>query len=141
MSQRIKGQDTSIILIVGGVPKATIADVRNFEITSQMEILKEGYIGETTDRRDDIFRGVKGKMEVHFEDDQILALAKTIIDRAKQRINGSQINVVSTLNFPNGTQKIVTIPQVYFGEIPMTFGSRSDYGTVTLDFEASDIVL
>lgn len=139
MAQRIKGQDVSVILTVNGVPQATLADVRSFEVSSQLEILREGYLGETTDRRDDIFRGVKGKIEFHFETPDIFTLTQTLIQRARQRSPGVKVNVKATLQFPNGTQKLVMVPDVYFGEIPVNFGSRSDYGMATLDFEASDI--
>lgn len=141
--QRIKGQETEVLLIQGGIPVATITDVRSFEMSVQLEILKEGYLGETTDRRDSVYRGVRGKIELHFENQDILALMRSLVDRARRRValGDSQVNIKTTLNFPNGDRPLVLITKAEFGEIPMSFGSRADYGTVSLDFEAEDFTV
>lgn len=137
MAQRIKGQSVEIILVSGGTPLTNITDIRSFEMSFQTEILKEGYLGETTDRRDSIFRGVSARMSLHVENQDILSLFTQIIDKARQRVPGFQINVKVTLAFPNGQRPRVIIPDVEFGELPFNFGSRSDYGEVTLTMEAS----
>jgi hypothetical protein len=138
MSQRIKGQEVEVMLVVDSAPQDTITDVRSFELAFQTEILREGYLGETTDRRDSIFKGVRGRMELHIENADIFKLFTSIIDKARRRTPGTKINVKATLNFPNGERPRVVIPDVEFGELPLNFGSRSDYGAVTLDFEASE---
>lgn len=135
--QRIKGQEVSLMLIVGGEVQSTITDFRHFEVEFQTEIQKEGYLGETTDRRDEIFHGVRGKMELHYENQDVLKLTQAIIDRAQRRQPGLQINLRATLNFPNGQNPKVSIPNIYFGPQPYNFASRSDYGTLALDFEAA----
>ena len=136
--QRIKGQEVQVLLIVGGEPQTTITDIRSFEVTFQTEILKEGYLGETTDRRDEIFRGVAGRMELHFENQDVFKLIQSILDRAQRREPGLKINIKATLQFPNGQNPKVVIPDVYFGELPVNFASRSDYGTLSLTFEAEN---
>lgn len=137
-STRIKGQDVEVRLIVGSELQETITDVRSFEVTVQTEILREGYLGETSDRRDDVYRGIAGRMELHFENDDILTMMRSIIDRARRRTPGTQINIQATLNFPNGDTPVVQIPDVFFGPIPLNFGSRADFGAITLEFEATD---
>lgn len=139
MSQRLKGQETEVILVVNGNPQATITDVRSFEIAAKTEVLEEGYLGETTDRYDEIFKGTRGRIELHIENEDILALFAEIIDRARRRTPGTQINIKTTLNFPNGDRPLVMVNDAFFGELPLNFASRSDYGTVTLDFQASDV--
>lgn len=138
MEQRIKGQEVEIMYVVNGSPKANITDVRSFEFAVQTEVLKEGYLGEKTDRRDEIFRGIRGRTELHYENGEIFDVIKEITDRAKRQKPGTLINVKATLNFPSGERVRALIPDVYFGEIPIGFPGRADYGTVTLDFEASD---
>lgn len=138
MAQRIKGQETEVLLIVDNEPKETITDVRSFEVAVQMELLREGYLGETTDRRDDIFRGTRGRMTLHIENDDIFDMFKQIIDRARRREPGTKINIKTTLNFPNGDRPRLQIEDCFFGEIPLVFGSRSDYGEVTLEFESAN---
>ena len=85
MGQRIKGQEVQVLLIAGGVPVETLTAVKSFEVAFQIDTLTEGYLGETTDRRDAIFKGISGKMELHMEDQTILILARAIIDKARRR--------------------------------------------------------
>lgn len=138
MAQRIKGQEVELLLVVNDVAQTTINTVRSFEFAFQNEILKEGYLGETTDRRDSLFRGVRGRMELHLENADIFTFFKAVVDKSRRRTPGTKINVKATLNFPNGQKVRVMIPDVEFGELPVNFGSRSDYGTTSLDFEASE---
>ncbi len=72
MAQRIKGQDVNLTLTVNGALKKSVTDIKSLELTSQLSILTEGYLGETSNRRDSIFNGVKGKIEFHLEDPAIL---------------------------------------------------------------------
>jgi hypothetical protein len=141
MAQRIKGQEVEMIFVIDGEPVDNTTDIRSMEIAAQMEILREGYLGETTDRRDDIYRGVRGRAELHFENPEVITLFRAIIDRARRREPGTRIAMKATLNFPSGERALITIPQVFFGELPIAFGSRSDYGMVSLDFEAEDFRL
>lgn len=136
--QRIKGQEVEVILVVDGTPQANITDVRSFEIAAKLELKEEGYLGEKTNRYDEIFNGIRGRIELHFENQDVFDLMKSVADRAKRRTPGTQINIKATLNFPNGQRPRVIIPDCFFGEIPINFASRSDYGTVGLEFNAAD---
>lgn len=138
-SPRIKGQEVEVILIANGQVQDTITTVRNFEVAAQLEILSEGYLGQTTDLKDSISKGVRGKMELHIDNNDIFNLMIAIIDKARRRTPGARINIKTTLNFPNGDKTRVVIPDAEFGEIPLNFGSRSDYGAVSLEFEASEV--
>ena len=138
MAQRIKGQEVEAIIVVDGQPQTLITTFRSFDFTFQLEILKEGYLGETTDRRDSIFRGIAGKFELHIENQRIFTLVQTAVDKARRRTPGTVINIKSTLNFPNGQRPRIIIPNVEIGEFPFSFGSRSDYLAVTLNYEAAE---
>ena len=70
------------------VVQDTITDVKSFDMTWLLEIIKQGYLRETTERRDEVYHGVKGKLSFNFENQQILALARSIIDRARTRVPG-----------------------------------------------------
>lgn len=137
MSQRIKGQEVAVILVVNGTPQDTITDVVNFEFTYQFELKKQGYLGETTDRRDEVFMGIAARMELHFENQDIFVLVQAVQDRAQRREPGTQINIKATLNFPNGDRPRVLVPNVFFGNLPIHFPGRTEYGTTTLEMEAS----
>lgn len=136
--QRIKGQEVEVLLIVNGQVQQTITDVRSFEVTPKFDKLEEGYLGETTDRYDEMFKGVRGAMELHFENQDIFNLVQSVLDRARRRTPGTIVNIKATLRFPNGQRPRVIIQDAFFGDMPINFGSRADYGTLKLDFESSN---
>lgn len=138
MAQRIKGQEVEVILVVDGSPQRSITTVRSFELEFQQEIMSEGYLGETTKRRDSIFNGMSGKMDLHLESEAVFDFIKKVIDKARRRTPGTKINVKASLRFPNGDRPRVLISDVEFGAFPLSFGSRSDYGSVSLSFEAAE---
>jgi hypothetical protein len=138
MAQRIKGQEVEVLFIIDGEVQDSLVDVRSFEVAAKLEMKEEGYLGEKTNRYDEIFSGMRGRMELHFESEDVFGVFQSIIDRAKRRTPGTQINIKATLNFPNGERPRVLIPDAFFGEIPINFGSRADYGAISLDFQASD---
>lgn len=139
MSQRIKGQEVELIFVENNAPLTGIADVRSFEMEAQLEILKEGYLGETTDRRDSVYRGFSGRVELHFENRDVIDFARRLIDKARRRVSGARVNMKVTLVFPEGGDRVrVVLKNLEFGAIPIGFGSRADYGTVTLPFEGED---
>jgi hypothetical protein len=139
VAQRIKGQEIELMVIMDGRPLTSITDVRSFEVAAKTDMLEESYLGETTDRYDEIFKGVRGRMDLHFENKDIFNLLIGVIDRARRRTPGTIINIKATLNFPNGDRPMVLINNVVFGELPINFASRSDYGAITLDFQSSNL--
>lgn len=141
MGQRIKGQDVELLLVEDNAPLTTITTVRSFEMTAQLEILKEGYLGETTDRRDSVYRGFSGKMDIHFDSRDVLDFAKRLIDKARNRVPGARVNCKVTLDFPDGDRVRMLLKDLSFGELPVGFGGRADYGTISLAFEGEDFNL
>lgn len=133
---RIKGQETSLIFVVGGEPINELAEVRSFDITGILEIITEGYLGETSDRRDEIFRGTRGSMEIHVSSRKSVELMLQIIDRAARRDPDLVINAKTTLQFPTGDRLRILVPNIFFGEIPLGFASRGDYGTTSFSWES-----
>lgn len=141
MAQRIKGQEVEVIFILNGVAQQTITDVRNFEMSWLTEIIKEGYLNETTDRYDSVFHGIKGKMDLHFENADVFQLIQAVVDKAQRRTPGTKVNVKATLNFPNGQRVRLIVPNVEFGEFPLNFGGRAEYGSITADFNAPQAMI
>ena len=141
MAQRIKGQEAEIRLIVNGVVASTLTDIRSFEVTPKMEKLEEQYLGETTMRYDEIFNGVDFSMDLHLEDAAVFTFMNTVIDRARRRVPGTKINIKARLNFANGQTPIVTLNDCFFDDIPLAFGSRSDYGQITVSGSCTDFTV
>lgn len=132
---RIKGQETSIDIIENNQVLSNLLDIKSLETEDQLEIIREGYLGETTDRRDTVYRGFSGRLEAHIETRAYLDFRQRMVDKARRRTPGSRVNIRTTLNFPGGQRVRVNLKDVSFGPMPMNIGSRAEYVTISLTFE------
>ena len=137
-SYRLRGQEVSVQVVQNGALLADISDVKSFEVEFQLDVMSEGYLGEFTDRRDDMFKGVTGKIEFHIENGAPFDLVNAIVQRAQRRVPGTQFNVQSTVRLANGQRKRIVINDLYFGSVPFNVASRTDYVTYSLSFEAGE---
>jgi hypothetical protein len=137
-SYRLRGQEVSVQVVQNGALLADISDVKSFEVEFQLDVMAEGYLGEFTDRRDDMFKGITGKIEFHIENGAPFDLVNAIVQRAQRRVPGTQFNVQSTVRLANGQRKRIVINDLYFGSVPFNVASRSDYVTYSLSFEAGE---
>ncbi len=138
VTQRIKGQEVEIVALVNGAPQTSLSFARSIEFAFKVDMLQEGYLGETTDRYDAVFRGIRGRVEFHFNGFGPFLLTQQLIDKARRREAGTRVNMKATLRFPSGSRARVLFRDVEFGELPFSFGSRSDYGTFQIEWGASD---
>jgi hypothetical protein len=138
-NQRIKGQEVSIMLTVDGSELKTITEVQNFEVVRELESTEEGYLGETANRYDEFYKGYSGKLDVHTADPAVFDLMQAVQDRAQRRTPGTVINIRATLNYPSGEKRTVMMLDAFFDSIPLNFGSRGDYGSVSLNFKGADV--
>jgi len=137
-SYRLRGQEVSVQIVRDSALITEITDVKSFEVEFQLEIMSEGYIGEFTDRRDDIFKGITGKIEFHIENGAPFDLVNEIVLRAQRRTPGAQFNVQATVRLANGQRKRLVINDLFFGAVPFNVASRTDYVTYSLTFEAGE---
>lgn len=134
--QRIKGQETELTVILNGQPQRALTAIQSFEMTPMLETTSEGYLGETTERKDEIFKGVSGRFEAHMASGDIFRLEQAIIDRATRRTPGTVVNLKTTLRFPNGDRIRILIPDVKIGSPSTRAGSRADYVSKSIEFVA-----
>ena len=140
MAQRIKGQEVTGSFTSPDGPEQGIGDIVSLEAELQMEILREGYLGETVDRRDDIFRGVSGRVEMHLETQDYLSFTQRIQDRAERRSPAAGVfNFTASFAFPNGQRPRVTFENVFFDAMPLRVADRGSYVTVTIAWECERI--
>lgn len=125
-------------MVLNGRVVRAITAIQNFEMTVQLETLSEGYLGETTERKDEIYKGVSGTIEMHLESADIFDLERAVVDRARRRTPGTKINVKTTLRYPNGDRVRVMIPDIFIGSPNLRAGSRQDYVSKRIEFVASD---
>ena len=108
VAPRIKGQEVAILLIQDNAPLVTMRDIISFESEEMLEIVREGYLGETTDRRDMVHRGFSGKLSMHIENRAYLDFRQALVAKAHCRTNGPRLNIKGSLNFPGG-QPVTTL--------------------------------
>ena len=143
MGQRLKGQDTgfSVISDTQGL-ETSLGLVMSAELTPQFDILTQGYLGETSDRRDDIFKGIAGRLEVHMDRRDALLFINAIKERAQRRVPGNtRFQIQGIFNFDDGTRLRFTVDDAFFGEQQFTIGGREEYVTYRIAFEAQDFRL
>lgn len=137
--QRIKGQEVEVQLVVDGAVQDSLTAIQNFSVSREFSTTEEGYLSEKANRYDEYYNGFSGSMDLHFSSPDVFDLMQSIQDRAQRRDPGVQINIKATLNFPSGERRRVLLQDCFFDSIPMNFGSRGDYGSVSLNFKGSDV--
>lgn len=137
-SQRILGQNASVILVQDGAPLTEVSCIKSFSFTFELEMKDEGYLGETTNRKDSVFKGVKLDLEMHSTSSKTFEVIQAMIDKARRRTPGTVINIKASLVWPNGDVVRVTFPDVAFGDFPVNVGSRTDYITFKMDGACSE---
>jgi hypothetical protein len=135
-SQRIKGQETTVIIARDTNIETELTDIQNFNLVFVNEILFQRYLGETSDRTDDVHKHVKGDMEMHLHSQDFLVFLQAAIDRMKRITPDLVFNVSSVLNFPNGQTPTILVPDIKMGEFPMNVPGGTDYIKFKLDFAA-----
>ena len=138
-AQRIKGQEVSMTITVDGTLQTRIDTIHSAEIEFEMDLLEEGYLGETSDRPDSIFKLMRVNIEGHINSQAYFELADAIVKRAQRRAGGAvQIDVIGSFAFPNGDFPSIVVPDVYFEGIPFNIGGRDEFVPFTLSGKASN---
>lgn len=139
MLQRIKGQETIITILVDGELQARIDSIKDSEVSFDLEILEEGYLGETANRFDSIFNGMTVRLTGHMTNRAFVQFVEAVVAKAQRRAGGAvRIDVATTLVFPGGDLVNIGVPDCSFGPAPLTTGGRSEYGEWTLEAKASE---
>lgn len=135
---RLTGQNAEVQITENGQLLDTLTAIVSADFTVKIKLLTQGYLGETTERKDDIFMGVGGKMKLHLENKDWGRLLRSIVNRARRRQTNEQINVSWRMTYPTGEVQKFVIGNVFFSDIPVGFSARDAYVEVDLNFEAED---
>lgn len=135
--QRIKGQETEILVLADGQAQS-FTDIQSFEFSQETETLEEGYLGEKANRYDEIYKGYTFSMEMHNSSPELFNFLQILKDRAQRRTPGTTINIKTTLNFPNGDRSRVILNDAFFDASGISFGGRDEYGTTTIPGKGTD---
>lgn len=140
MTDRIKGNEVVISVSGPNGNEGSLDSIQSFEVEHQIDILSEGYLGETAERQDEIFVKCTGKVELHVSKVEYLSFAQKVIDKAQRRIPGSTVfNITATLLFPDGRRARCIYRDVAFGSVPLNVGGRDEYVSSTIEFAGSSV--
>lgn len=138
LRQRIRGQETEVRCIKDGVLYDTITKITDFSIEAQLEVVSQGFLGGTSEEKDEIYNGAKFSFGAQLDGPEWLDMQASIIKRAKRLTPDVQFTIVTTLYFPDGRTRLLVIPNAKFGAMPLDIKSRKDYVTVKCDGEVED---
>lgn len=137
MPQRIKGQEVTVYVVRAGQLEDTITAITEFNDEDMVEVKAQGYLGETSDRYDDVYNGTKFDFSLHLQSARWLLLKQAIIDRARRKTSDVVFNVSVTYYFPNGDTPTITFPDVKWGPMTKSIASRGDYVKVKMQGSVS----
>lgn len=140
-SQNVKGQEVSISLVRDDVPEDTLTNITDFEWTDALEIISKGYLGQTTEQKDMIYKGVKFSLKLHIFRQAYFDFRQGVINIARRVTPDSQVVIAGVLNMPSGETPDFTIPDAQFGNLPHNIAGREAYVEIQLQGEASEMLV
>jgi hypothetical protein len=138
MAERLKGQETILRFIKDGAVQEELVDIQSFEVDDDMALLSEGYVGETTQRKDDIFNGCSGSCSLHVENATYVNFFGAIVNRARRKTPMFKVDAITVFSFPDGNSSKKLYADIRFGPIKTSVGSREGYVSVSFDFGCSE---
>jgi len=138
MSQRLRGDEVSVLVTTGGVLEDTFDAISNFNLEIMTEVISTAFLGEKTERKDDIFKGVKFDFEMQVAKQNVFTFLDKVKKRAQRITPDLQFNITGVFNYANGDTVVATIPDAKFAATPIQTGSRSDYVKLKISGEADD---
>jgi hypothetical protein len=97
-NKRLKGQETQIQVLQDGTLVGAINAVMSFNDTCKLEKKEDGFLGETTNRYDEVFNGYDGGAEMQVSEQGWINFQQAVKARAKRETpNMAILRAVSTL--------------------------------------------
>ncbi len=139
MGIRIRGENVQVKIIEGG-KDILLGDraVVSLEYTPQQEITSTGFLGETTERKDEVYRGVTGTLTLQMSDGTATDFVRRLNDRARRAVPAFSVQIVATEVYPSGDTRVLLFPDVQFGPQAKRYASRDAYGQVELPWACND---
>ncbi len=125
--QRVRGSEVSIVILRDSQVEAQLVDIQNFNFEVQSETKIQGYLGEPSNRVDDIYNQTKLDFEMNNHSPDWQAFVQAILDRQARRTPDIVFNIAALFFYPSGETRTITFPDCKFGAIPINISSRGDY--------------
>lgn len=134
MAARIKGRDVEVRVIRAGGIESSLTAVRSFDWQYDIDVQKEGYLGETADRLDEDYKGVSGNLSLHVEDGAAFDFLQDLADRSQRRIPTFKVTLFATCDFPNGDSRRVMFADCFFATPKVTASGKSAFLEIPLSW-------
>lgn len=134
---RLQGQDVSIRFVKSGTVIGEVTAIGSMNSTVDIEIKQDAFLGEATDRFDNVVHGYSGDAEFQLEGAAWVAMQESVIARADRSEPDLVFNVIETEIHPNGDTVITTFMDVAFGAQAKSVASRGDFVKIKLDWKCS----
>lgn len=127
MGDRLKGQEVSIRVVDNGNVVASLDSIASFNEEMKSEIKEDGFLGESTNRFDDIHNGYGGDFEFQFRRADWANFQLRVQARQERRNPNIVFNVVRSDIYPDGSTTVYTYVDAKWGPMTSSVGSRADF--------------
>lgn len=138
MGDRLKGQEVSIRVVQNGTLIASLDSIASFNEEMKSEIKEDGFLGEGTNRFDDIHNGYGGDFEFQFRRPDWVTFQLAVQARQTRRQPNLVFNVVRTDLHADGTSNVFTYKDAKWGPMSASIGSRADFVKGKAQFACSE---
>ena len=137
MTLRAKGQEVTLTIVANGQVQQVLADVISFDALFAVEMLEQAFVGESTARYDELFKG--GGFDITFQQfsESHVVLAAAIVERAREE-SKLVVNVTAYVEI-NGEVAFLSWPDAQFGEAEVKMSGQMDYYTVRYHGQSSEL--
>jgi hypothetical protein len=137
--KRLRGQEVQISIVEDGTLSDAFTAIATFNDTMKLEKKEDGFLGETSNRYDQIFNGYDGSFEMQLSNQKWMSFQSVLKAKARRENPNLQINIVRVDFYANGDTPSRTYVDCSFGAEPTAIATRADFVKVTVDFSCSDI--
>lgn len=119
---------------------ASFTTFKSINFRYDLQAISVGYLGETTERKDDIFKGVSGTLEMDVQDPEYLYFLDFLMKRAQRKLDlaSSRVNVTASFNFPSGATPKLLIRGLAFDASELASSGRDAYVGLSLPYQSEE---
>lgn len=129
MSQRIRGQEATVQIVVDGdVKGGSFAKITDFNLTPRTDIVETPFIGEIEDDLDIQHHGYDFDFSLHEQDKKTHELLLSIVAREQTRQRHPSVNVVVTFAYRAGeASQTIVLENCFMKMDSLSIGGRKEY--------------
>lgn len=123
MGYRYLGQETQVSLTVNGKLATTLRAIKSTNLILKGAAVPSDYLGEPGPDYDEVSDGVDIKLDFEPDDDGFWDLLGSLV-RRKQGLEHFVVNINTRLMNRGGQRRLIVVPNVSFGDLPIEIPER-----------------